>query len=452
MLSRIKCRWLVVCSLLTATFAVHQTFAGNGLFQRQQVGGILVDASGIISQPSDVDIRKLCDEMKQRTKNAPQGVAQATELRKVSLRQLERAISESPTKDIDSLPEEVRFMAGIQRIKYVLVYPEQNDIVFAGPGEGWKIDDHGNVVGETTGHPVVLLEDLIVAFRTVDAARQGGISCSIDPTPEGRSALNSYLRRQNRFSQRVVANMAEKMGPQQITLSGVPETSHFARVLVGADYQMKRIAMHLEESPIDGLDSYLTRIKKSRRRVSADLMPRWWLATDYEPLAKSADGLAWEIRGQGVKAMTEDEYVNADGTVEGTGRANPLAQDWADDMTANFAELCKKESIFGQLRNIMDLCVISALIKNEGLVEKVGCEIPVLSGQDDSISMFSYHAPKSIATQCSFIKKGSNYIITASGGVMIESWQAAIKSQESRHVQELRQSVKHESNGEFWWN
>lgn len=264
--------------------------------------------------------------------------------------------------------------------------------------------------------------------------------------------MNAYLRRQNRFSPGVVAKMAEKMGQQQISISGIPESSHFARVLVGADYQMKRIAMHLEESPIDGLDSYLTRIKKSRRRVSADLMPRWWLATDYEPLAKSADGLAWEIRGQGVKAMTEDEYVNADGTVQGTGRANPLAQEWADDMTANFAELCKKESIFGQLRNIMDLCVISALIKNEGLLETVDCQIPLLSGQDGAVGMFSYHAPKSVATQCSFIKKGSNYIITASGGVMIESWQAAVKAQESRHVQELRQSVKHESRGQFWWN
>ena len=39
------------------------------------------------------------------------------------------------------------------------------------------------------------------------------------------------------------------------------------------------------------------------------MMPRWWLACDYEPLARSEDGLAWELRGNGVQAKTEDSLV-----------------------------------------------------------------------------------------------------------------------------------------------
>ena len=33
------------------------------------------------------------------------------------------------------LPDEVKYLAGLQRIRYVFVYPEQQDIVLAGFGE-----------------------------------------------------------------------------------------------------------------------------------------------------------------------------------------------------------------------------------------------------------------------------------------------------------------------------
>ena len=33
------------------------------------------------------------------------------------------------------------------------------------------------------------------------------------------------------------------MGYQNISVSGVPETSHFARTMVAADFRMKRLAM-----------------------------------------------------------------------------------------------------------------------------------------------------------------------------------------------------------------
>src|SRR6185295_18149601 len=107
------------------------------------------------------------------------------------------------------------------------------------------------------------------------------------------------------FGHAVVAGMEEALGQQKITLTGVPAESHFARVLVAADFQMKRLAMHLEPAPIAELPSFLD-LMKSKRVKLTNMMPRWWLACNYEPLAKSEDGLSWEIRGPDVKAMTED--------------------------------------------------------------------------------------------------------------------------------------------------
>src|SRR5262249_31571984 len=137
-----------------------------------------------------------------------------------------------------------------------------------------------------------------------------------------------------------------------------------------------------------------------------NMMPRWWLACDYDPIAKSEDGLAFEIRGRGVKAMTEDEIIGADGNVQQTGKANPVAQKWADTMTAKYDELSAKEPIFGELRNIMDLAVVAAIIKKENLCSQAGCDLNSVWKQESSVAHQEFPAPKFVDTQCSLMKRG----------------------------------------------
>ena len=98
-------------------------------------------------------------------------------MRKVSLRGLEEAIADC-TRNHRPLPGEIKYLAGLQRIRYVFVYPEEKDIVLAGPGEGWKVDAQGNVVGLTTGRPVLQLDDLLTALRSAMSAAQGGASAA----------------------------------------------------------------------------------------------------------------------------------------------------------------------------------------------------------------------------------------------------------------------------------
>ena len=57
---------------------------------------------------------------------------------------------------------------------------------------------------------------------------------------------------------------------------------------------------------------------------------------------------------------------------------NPLAQQWADNMTANYDDLSLKDTIFGQLRNCMDLAILAALIFKENLAAKAGYQLPAL--------------------------------------------------------------------------
>jgi hypothetical protein len=181
------------------------------------------------------------------------------------------------------------------------------------------------------------------------------------------------------------------------------------------------------------------------------MTPRWWLACNYDALGRSEDGLSWRLRGQGVKAMTEEELV-VDGKAKGTGASSPLAQKWADNMTETYGELAAKETSFGELRNLMDMCVVAALIQKEDLLGRAGLTLPALTGSDAEASLAKWHAPKTISTQCSFVKAGREWIITASGGVDIDSWAVVQKTQLDEKAGQVRGQALAGAEAAWWWN
>jgi hypothetical protein len=306
------------------------------------------------------------------------------------------------------------------------------------------------VVGVTTGRPVMLLDDLLVALRTAQAAANGGITCSIDPTPEGLARMNKMMPSlmQTGDPQVVASGVESALGMQTIRVEGVPGTSHFARVLVAADYRMKRIAMNFEPSPVAGLPSYLQMVKASARTI---VSPRFWLEPRYDSLLKDADGLAYQLRGSSVKAMTEEDYVAATGTLTHSGKASPGAQKWADLMTEKYAALAVADPIFGQLQNCMELAVVGALIVKERLPEKAGHSMPTLL-ESPEVKTEKFHAPKQVASASSVLKKGRHWVISTSGGVTIQSWAIADKIKTSDAVAPVRAKAAAGDKAGWYWN
>lgn len=416
-------------------------------FRTGAVGGVKVDVDGVVSNAELGELKELQSAWEQGFQEVPADLEAWNDLRYVSLRRLESQIAESQA-DGKSLPDAVRFLAGLQRVRYVLVYPEQHDIVLAGPAEGWRVDARGCVVGTTTGRPVLVLDDLMVALRVAEAANVSGISCSIDPTPDGLQRMEQISRRLSaRGGPQVAARQMEQaVGPQIITVTGVPATSHFARVLVAADFRMKRLGMNLEPAPIDGMPSFLTMVK-GRRGAVHNMMPRWWLAPMYEPLRRDADGLTWELRGQGVRCLTEQGYL-ADGQLERTGKADPTAQKWADTFTERFDELAREDSSFGQLRNVMDLAVVAALLTKEGLIEHSGFAAPHLMGEQ---LLDEYAAPRTVPSQASFVKAGREWVVSVSGGVQIFPWQVADQTVMADDLGTARAATMEQVGGTKWY-
>lgn len=444
-----RCVVLLSVGLLGLATTVH---AGIGGLGRRSVGGVMIDAGGVVRAATVQEQQELANLVREMTAPADGELAEATELRMISLKGLQQAILAS--ESTGTIPDEVEFLAGLQRIEYVFVDQEKQDIVIAGPAEPWILRGDGSVVGKITGGTTMRLADLVVALRSVETARNGGISCSIEPTAEGRSRLQKLFRdlklRPGQNPAVYEDAMKEAFGPQLIHLAGVPADSRYARTLVAADFEMKRIAMGLTPSPVAGLPSYIQMSRNARHGAGQN--PRWWMACDYEALVKSDDGLAWKLSGQGVKTMTEQDVAAEDGTVEASGRKDKLAQAWAEKMTDTFPELSREVSVFADLQNIMDMTVVATLIVQERLAEKASLDLSVLAGNRDAIELTSYPVPKSVAPQCSFIRGRSGWVVTASGGVDINAFEVVENQTTDASVADQRSLALATTADRWWWN
>lgn len=434
-------RRLIVAVAAVAVLCIASSEATAQFFRQPSVGGVKIDADGVISNPQVAELKQLQTAWQKGLEQVPADLEKWTDMRFVSLKQLESEVAAARAAN-KPLPESVRYMAGLQRVRYVLVYPEKQDIVLAGPAEGWKIDTLGNVVGATSNRPVLTLDDLMVALRVAESSNSSGISCSIDPTAEGLQRMQQLSRRLNSNPQIASRQMEEAVGLQTVSVTGIPATSHFARTIVAADFRMKRLAMNMEQAPVDGMPSYLTMIK---RGSSQSMMPRFWLAPKYEPIRRDNDGLAWEIRGQAVRCQTEQDFMDKEGNKQHSGKADPTAQKWADTFTAKFDDLAREDSSFGQLRNVMDLAVVGALLVKERLNEKSGFQAPNLMSEQP---LDEYPAPRSVASQASFVKAGRSWIVSVSGGVQIFPWQIADRTEVSKDLASTRPAA---STGKSWY-
>ena len=413
---------LMACAVAAIPRDVHGQFGGGGFGFQQPVGGISIDADGVIGT---VDAT-LLDESVRAMRAAvakTQLPAGADGIRTVSLAGIMAAVKEAADSR-SPIPVDVALLGGIERITHVVVVPEERDILLVGPADLPVVDATGTPVGKRSGRPLLRLEDLVVALRSADQSRAGGIVCSIDPTPRGLASLQEFLAGQKTMGRNPAAvfrGMEEALGPQTVTVGGVPGDSRFAHVLVGADYAMKRIGMGHEPSGIKELPSYLSLVRPGGR---ASKLPRFWLEAEYDPLARDADELTWQIRGRRITCLSAGGPAAGDGIRLGVGPPDESLDAWCQAMTQHYDRLTARHPVFAELVNCVDLAVVAALIRGRQLDARAGLDLRGLT-DDRLLALPRYEVAKSVPTVANGIKKGSNWVLSASGGVLLRPWQFA---------------------------
>jgi len=436
--------------------------AGPSAALAQNTAGVKVDADGVLRKQTFPDLTgKLAESWRSQAKASldPQ-IASASRLRKVSLNRLEAALdslldkSQGPT-------DEMRYLAGLTRIEYVFFYPITGDIVIAGPAEGWGPDASGRVVGIYNGKPVLELQDLITALR---AYRPGGadrpvIGCSIDPTAEGLAAMNSYMRtvrvNATRGSSAIVAEgLRSAMGLQDVTFHGVPANTHFALVMLEADYRMKLIGLGLERPPVR-LTSYVSRSSSSS--VAGNALQRWYFVPDYNCVRVSDDGLAMQLVGEGVKLVGETEVVGADGQRGATSSGDRASQVFVHEFTKMYPQLAARSPVYAQLRNLIDLAVAAAYIQQEDFYGAAGWAAETFMSED-RVPVETYETPRNVETVVTAIVKPNELRWPMGGGVQVEATGALVPDRmlgdENGKLQDTRDGLDLQklAEGQWWWD
>jgi hypothetical protein len=246
--------------------------------------------------------------------------------------------------------------------------------------------------------------------------------------------------------------LEQALGEQQITVTGVPRGSHFACVLVAADVMLKRLGMNLEPAPIKGLPGYLEMLQASAVPVPRNAMPRFWLAPHYDVLLADGEGLAWQLRGSGVQVLAEDGLVKGDGArVTAGAKEHSLADEWAQRMTAKYADLSAALPVFQQLRNCIDLAVVGALFVNEELPGKANCDLSPLY-DPNRVQVAEYHVPAKVASHASLMRKGHTWFVAVSGGVAVDSWPVLNHVKVEANLATRRHEAARTEGDRWWWD
>ena len=353
-------------------------------------------------------------------------------------------------------------LAGLQRLEYVFCFPDRKDIVIAGPTEGWIADASGRAVGISTGRPVLELADLAVALRTFppDSRQRVFLGCSIDPNPDGLSRLVEFQKtvphvvRENEREEvaaRTAKGQQEALGFADVRVFGVPANSHFAQVLLEADYRMKLIGIGLEEPPVK-MTTFISALTAPPRNA----LQRWWFTPNYDCVKVSDDRLAMELLGQGVQLQTEDKVIGPDGSLmDHGGPPNKASELFTQAFTKKYAEISDRLPVYAQMRNLFDLAVAAAYIRQQDFYGQTGWQASVLR-DEHAFSVATLPTPKKVACVVNAVWKGNRLLSPAGGGVSatpeeaLDAKRIAKDSDGKLNAARSKQPAAPEEN--WWWD
>ena len=233
-------------------------------------GGVLIDAAGLM-RPLQVD----------ESRRLPPEDALSS-LRKISLPGLEQALTQRQAAGLPPT-REMLTLGGMSRIQYVLVYPDEHDIVIAGPAADDEIPNENR------------LSDLVTALNDVMNG-DSKMVCSITPRQANLAATRAFLEESSRSPlrpgqrQQWLDRLKTTMGRQDIEFRSVDANTHTAHVLVAADYHMKLVGMGLMPG-VEGIRSYLDMVELNENgNVPPMDVLRWWFTLNNHPVTANAEG------------------------------------------------------------------------------------------------------------------------------------------------------------------
>jgi len=419
-------------------------------------GGVFVDPTGLLKKfPPQTDRSLIAIRRSAAIASRGGNPRAGSVLRKVSLTRLEREVQ--LLHALGREPDEaMQTLAGLQRIQYLLFYPETGDIVIAGPAGDWRRDAEARFVDADKGRPVLNLDDLVVTLRAA-YSDEGRFGCSINPRKDNLAAAQAVNDKWSKAPlkpgqrQKWLTEFRDAVGRQDIVVYGIDPRTRAARVLVEADYRMKLVGIGLEEGVL-GVTNYLQTLQEKGGDPPPMSVLRWWFTLNYSSVSATEGRDAFELKGPGVKVLSENELLTAIGERQHTGASDELNSRFAQSFTKHFESLAAKYPVYADLRNIFDLALVAAVIKSHNLPQQVDWHMTHFGPQGD-------YQPAEVESVINHRTIGGRHVVAAvSGGVTVEPRVLATKSAVQTDIYGLLKTNRTASQPKqlvrraWWWD
>ena len=223
--------------------------------------------------------------------------------------------------------------------------------------------------------------------------------------------------------------------------------------LVDADEHMKRVGLGLSTT-VPRIKTYFDHLDRKGAAPAQSLI-RWWFAYNDSPIAVNDAGNLFELPKQTVAVMSEQQWVNAQGSRQATGGADEAADAFAAEMTEKLAELRATQPAYARLQAVFELGLALQLAIESSKQPSLNDWFPNLAARTTAAST-ARQTPKSVegVTAWDRLKNGT-VVAVISGGVKIEPASVASPTnwQSQAHFSRpAKLDSVHASATQWWWD
>jgi hypothetical protein len=430
--------------------------------------GIVVDPNGLITDVAVTTDRSglleniavmLARDHRQEFEFATQGAMVdawrlPSELRCVSLRSVAKQIAKRRLSG-QPVGDELRHLAGLSRIRFVVIDQENEDVLLLGKVGGIESRD-GWVRDSRSGAVTIRIDQLAACFATVISRQPMG--CSIDPTAQAlkqAAEVSTAIRRSEIAPGVADAALREALGDQVVRVFGVAGDTSIAHLMVHADRHMKRLSLGLEPMP-RGVENYLDVVARYMRNGPPDgQLLRLWFAGQAAPVRQSSDGLTFELGGRSMMLQSETQRAGIAG--ERLAAADDVRLvEFVSGFNRNLDAIASHYPAYAALETVYHSAAIAELIHRTDAKPNLNRWLGPLLMDDPAAG--TLHAPKRVASIAvgQAIRQGSkkHFVLLASGGVVVRS--ADLIAEKSEIYPSLDNFAVPPSQpraaGQWWWD
>jgi hypothetical protein len=282
--------------------------------------------------------------------------------------------------------EDLLQLCGIRRLVGYVIDSANRDIVLIG-----KIDSTS---------PPLRLEDFVIALRSawwIYAPLRGNTYyysppyCDIRPSGKILSELKEVSRNISKCSSRdSVRQYFDQWHEichqlQKVTVGGIPPQTRFGRIMVEADYYMKKLVDGSDTLSVEGLKSLVDMAMEVAQRditrggrISLQMNPL--NRFEFYPGEKSFyqdEGIVCIKKCQ-VALLTEKQFLSKTGEITGAGQPDPLAESFARNFTTKYDQVANQKPIYAQLKGLFRFVALANAMKSRDVVSLAGISLDYL--------------------------------------------------------------------------